>query len=66
MSIKSVNRRWLAFPCFNVVSFDYNLSIVKVNRLGPPTRLPQFCASDSLAGLVTLKALNIVAQGKRT
>ncbi len=35
------NRRWLAFRFFNVVSFVYNLRLFNVNRVGPPSRLPQ-------------------------
>lgn len=36
-----MNRSWLAFRFFNVVSFAYNSSLANVNSVGPPTRLPQ-------------------------
>jgi len=38
---KTVNRSWLAFRFFNVVSFVYKFSCANVNSVGPPTRLPQ-------------------------
>jgi len=46
---KSVNRSWLAFWFFNVVSFVYNFRCAKVNSVGPPTRLPQSLDSRSKA-----------------
>lgn len=46
---KSVNRSWLAFRFFNVVSFAYNSRSANVNSVGPPTRLPSaFGGEDSL------------------
>ena len=41
---KSVNRSWLAFRCFNVLSFAYNSRFVSGYSVRPPTRLPQTLA----------------------
>ena len=43
-----MNRSWLAFRFFNVVSFVYSFRCANVNSVGPPTRLPQAFGAASI------------------
>ena len=46
MSIKSVNRSWLAFRVFEFVSFVHGVWFANVNPVGPPTRLRYTCLTE--------------------